>query len=115
MLKPITIFIVTLILILATFTSSPVLADTDSNLISGSKIFEANCAGCHANGGNIIRRGKNLKAKALAKNKVDTVEAIALLVTNGKNNMSAYKDKLTAEEITAVSTYVLEQAQQNWK
>lgn len=114
MLKLITIFVFTLILIFAAFTGSPVLADTDSNLISGSKIFEANCAGCHANGSNIIRRGKNLKIKALTRNKVDTVEAIALLVTNGKNNMSAYGNKLTPEEIIAVSTYVLEQAQQDW-
>lgn len=93
--------------------SSSVLADT--NLERGVKIFQANCAGCHANGGNIVRRGKNLKLKALHKNHVDTQEAIATLVTNGKGNMSAYGDKLSAEEITSVSAYVLQRAEANWR
>ncbi|MDX2096176.1 MAG: c-type cytochrome, partial [Leptolyngbyaceae cyanobacterium bins.59] len=77
----------------------------------GAQLFEAHCAGCHLKGGNIVRRGKTLKLKALQKNQVDTVDAIVNLVTNGKNNMSAYKDRLTLEEIATVSTYVLEQAQ----
>lgn len=83
--------------------------------LNGSQIFEAQCAGCHAGGGNIIRRGKNLKLKALQKNKVDTQEAIVNLVTVGKGNMSAYADRLTPEEIQTVSAYVLAQAAQNWK
>lgn len=83
--------------------------------LSGAKLFEAQCAGCHAGGGNIIRRGKNLKLKALQKNKFDTLEAIAALVTQGKGNMSAYADRITPEEIQTVSAYVLSQAQNNWK
>ena len=79
------------------------------------QLFETNCAGCHPHGGNIIRRGKNLKARALRRNKLDSTEAIATLVTNGKNNMPAYQDRLTSAEIQALSTYVLEQAQLNWK
>lgn len=55
---------------------------------NGAKVFEVNCAGCHINGGNIVRRGKNLKMKALKKNGMDSIEAIASIVTNGKNNMS---------------------------
>lgn len=85
------------------------------DISSGAKIFEAQCAGCHAGGGNIIRRGKNLKLKALQKNKYDTLEAIVSLVTLGKGNMSAYADRITPEEIQTVSAYVLTQAQQNWK
>lgn len=81
---------------------------------SGAKIFQANCAGCHAKGGNIVRRGKNLKLKALHKNKLDNLEAITSLVTQGKNNMSAYGDRLTPQEIEAVAAYVLEQANQGW-
>ena len=83
--------------------------------LNGSQLFEAQCAGCHAGGGNIIRRGKNLKLKALQKNKVDTQDAIVNLVTVGKGNMSAYRDRLTPEEIQTVSAYVLAQAAQNWK
>jgi cytochrome c6 len=82
---------------------------------NGAQIFEMQCAGCHINGGNIVRRGKDLKLGTLKKNGVDSVEAIATLVSNGKGNMSAYGDRLTPEEIAAVSAYVLEQAQQNWR
>ena len=82
---------------------------------NGAQLFEVHCAGCHLNGRNIIRRGKNLKLKALQKNQMDSVEAIAQIVMNGKNNMSAYKDRLTELEIQQVSAYVWEQAQQGWK
>ena len=81
---------------------------------SGGEIFTANCAGCHAKGGNIIRRGKNLKTKALKRNGVDSQEAVVSLVTGGKGIMPAYRDRLTAEEIAAVSHYVLEQAATDW-
>jgi cytochrome c6 len=94
------------------FSATPVsAADTDT----GAKLFEIHCAGCHPQGGNIIRRGKTLKQAALQKNKVDTLEAIATLVTNGKNNMSAFKDRLSPDEINDVSAYVLEQAAQGWR
>lgn len=82
--------------------------------VDGAKIFEIQCAGCHANGGNIVRRGKTLKLKALQKNGYETVDAIAEIVTHGKANMSAYQDRLSEEEIQAVSKYVLEQAQNGW-
>ena len=86
-----------------------------SDLPSGAKVFEVHCAGCHINGGNIVRRGKNLKLKTLQKNHMDSIAAIAEIVTNGKNNMSAYRDRLTDPQIQEVSAYVLEQAGQNWK
>lgn len=99
----------------STFLCLPVLAESIAGLDHGAKIFEANCAGCHINGGNIVRRGKNLKSKALHKNKVDSEEAIASLVTNGKGIMSAYGDKLSQQEIADVSAYVFQQAAQGWK
>ena len=48
-------------------------------------------------------------------NKLDSEKAIAHLVTNGKGSMSAYKDRLTAEEIKSVSAYVLQQAKNDWR
>lgn len=78
-------------------------------------LFTNNCAGCHVKGGNIVRRGKNLKAKALQKYGMDSVEAISQLVASGKNAMPAYKDRLTEQEIFDVSAYVLEQANKGWK
>ncbi|MGI8502373.1 MAG: cytochrome c6 PetJ [Hassallia sp.] len=91
---------------------SPTLAD---DTVNGTQIFSVHCAGCHLNGSNIIRRGKNLKMKALKKNNMDSIEAIASIVTNGKNNMSAYKDRLTEQQIQDVATYVLEQAEKDWR
>jgi cytochrome c6 len=95
---------------------TPVLAtNLPADLPSGAKVFEVHCAGCHINGGNIVRRGKNLKLKTLQKNHMDSIAAIAEIVTNGKNNMSAYRDRLTDPQIQEVATYVLEKAEQNWK
>jgi cytochrome c6 len=87
----------------------------ENNTINAAKIFEVNCAGCHPNGGNIIRRGKNLKQKALQKNKLDSIDSIADLVTHGKNNMSAFGDRLSRDEIQQVSAYVIEEAKKGWR
>ena len=82
---------------------------------NGAEVFSVHCAGCHINGGNIVRRGKNLKKKALKKYGMDSVEAITSIVTNGKSNMSAYKDRLTEQQIQDVAAYVLEQADKDWR
>ncbi|MEM9926680.1 MAG: c-type cytochrome [Cyanobacteria bacterium P01_D01_bin.50] len=105
-----TFFLLTLLL-LTTDLQQPVLAET----VDSAKVFKKNCAGCHINGGNIIRRGKNLKMRAMKKYKMDSVSAISQIVTYGKNNMSAYKDTLSESEIQAVSIYVLNQARNNWR
>jgi len=104
-----TILLVGLMMIV--FPASALAIDT----VNGAEVFSVHCAGCHANGGNIVRWGKNLKQKALAKNGMDSLEAIATIVTNGKNNMSAYREKLTPQQIEDVSAYVLDQAAQGWR
>jgi cytochrome c6 len=85
-----------------------------ANQTSGTEIFQAHCAGCHLNGGNIVRRGKTLKLKALERNGVNNLEAIATLVAEGKNNMPAYSDRLNPTQIQTVSNYVLSQAEHGW-
>jgi cytochrome c6 len=92
----------------------PATPSTTSLTSLGTTVFTQNCAACHAGGGNIVRRGKTLKLKALQRNQMDSEAAIAAIVTQGKGNMSAYGEKLTPEEIAAVSAYVLEQATANW-
>ncbi len=81
---------------------------------AGAALFDLNCAGCHAHGGNIIRRGKNLKQKTLVRRGYGETEAIAQIITQGKGAMPAYADRLTAEEIEAIATYVLQQAESGW-
>lgn len=105
------IILLILILLNVNFISPALAADT----VNGTQIFSVHCAGCHINGSNIIRRGKNLKMKALKKNNMDSIEAIASIVTNGKNNMSAYKDRLTEQQIQDVAAYVIEQAEKDWR
>ncbi|MDH6100509.1 c-type cytochrome [Anabaenopsis sp. FSS-46] len=103
--------ITTIFLLINNFTLPAMAADINH----GAEIFSIHCAGCHINGGNIIRRGKNLKKPALEKYGMNTIEAVTSIVTNGKNNMSAYQDRLTPEEIQAVGYYVLQQAETGWR
>jgi cytochrome c6 len=79
-----------------------------------ASLFELQCSGCHINGSNIIRRGKNLKLTALQANHVDSQAAISAMITNGKGIMSAYADRLSPAEIELLASYVLEQANAGW-
>ena len=80
----------------------------------GAVLFEQHCAGCHINGGNIIRRGKNLKLKTLERNDIATVEAIAAIAREGRGQMSGYADVLGADGDQFVAEWILRQAQNAW-
>ena len=96
------------------FNSFNLLSEFRGSLhIDAAPLFETNCAGCHINGSNIIRGGKNLKQRALKRNGYEDVDEIATLIINGKGNMSAYGDKLSPEEINALAQYVLDWAAVN--
>ena len=110
-----TILILTLVFVGIGSTPQTALADTTTKPATAAEVFSVNCAGCHINGSNIIRRGKNLKQKALKKYKMDSIANIANLVTNGKNIMPSYKDRLSEQQIIDVSAYVLSQAETDWK
>ncbi|MEH2394941.1 MAG: c-type cytochrome [Nostoc sp.] len=111
MKKLLTLVLITFLLLISTFTLPASAADT----VNSEQIFSFHCAGCHINGGNIVRRGKNLKKQALKKYSMDSIEAVTSIVTNGKNNMSAYKERLTEQQIQDVTAYVLEQAEKGWR
>lgn len=89
----------------------PAWALESPSLVAGSEIFQAQCAGCHPGGGNILRRRQTLKLKALQRNGYDNPTALETIIRQGKNNMSAFGDTLTPAEIQAVAAYVLDQAQ----
>jgi cytochrome c6 len=110
-----TVLILTLVFVAISSNPQIVLADTTTNPATAAEVFSVNCAGCHVNGGNIIRRGKNLKQKALKRYGMDSIANIANLVANGKNVMPAYKDRLSEQQILEVSAYVLSQAENDWK
>lgn len=48
------------------------------------------CAGCHKNGGNILQPGATLFEEDLAKNGVDSPEALFNIIYAGKNKMPGY-------------------------
>ena len=56
----------------------------------GKTLFKNHCAGCHLNGGNIIRRSKNLKISSLKRNGFDSTEAIAKIAREGIGIMDGY-------------------------
>ncbi len=107
--------ILTVVFIMLLMTNTFTLPVNAADIANGANIFSVHCAGCHINGGNIIRRGKNLQKKTLKRYGMDSLESITGIVTNGKSNMSAYKDRLTEQEIQEVAAYVLEQAETGWK
>ena len=80
----------------------------------GENLFKINCAGCHINGGNIIRRSKNLKLSSLKKNGIDNPEAIAKIARQGIGIMSGYEDQLGDNGDQLVANWVLDQAQRAW-
>ncbi|NEQ49295.1 MAG: cytochrome C6 [Leptolyngbya sp. SIO3F4] len=103
-------------LVVSLWLSSTIMvwAETDSQPLA-AELFEIHCAGCHPNGANIIRRGKNLKQKALKRNGYTSVDEIATLITNGKGLMSAYGEKMSEDDINILASYVLEKASTNWQ
>ena len=80
----------------------------------GKELFKINCAGCHINGGNIIRRSKNLKISALKRNGIDNPEAIAKIARQGIGIMGGYEDELVNNGDQIVANWVWEQAQKAW-
>lgn len=94
----------------ASLSSSALAADVET----GAKVFAANCAACHAGGGNAINPSKTLKQADLTANGKDTIEAIVAQVTNGKGAMPAFKGRLKEDQIQSVAMYVLEKASKGW-
>ena len=80
----------------------------------GENLFKNNCAGCHINGGNIIRRSKNLKISSLKRNGIDNPEAIAKIARQGIGMMDGYKDQLGNNGDIIVANWIWEKAQKAW-
>ena len=80
----------------------------------GEELFIKHCAGCHINGGNIMRRNKTLKLKDLKRNGVDNSEAIAEIARNGKGIMTGYKLVLGEDGDVLVANWIWENSQKAW-
>ncbi len=85
-----------------------------ANLANGAKLFNANCSACHMGGNNVIISSKTLKAEALQKYGMASLDAIKNQVTNGKNAMPSFRSRLKDDQIEDIANYVMTQSQQGW-
>ncbi|MCP9890592.1 c-type cytochrome [Cyanobium sp. Aljojuca 7D2] len=92
--------------------AAPVWADLAG--ADGGQLFANHCAGCHVNGGNIIRRGKTLRLAALERNGIHDAQRIAAIAAVGLGQMSGYGAVLGDGGPEAVADYVWQQAQLDW-
>ncbi len=81
----------------------------------GAALFEVHCAGCHIHGGNIIRRGRTLKLKALENQGITSPAAIATIANQGIGQMGGYGEVLGTGGPEQVGLYVWQQALAGWE
>ena len=106
------LFLISIICIFCFISLPKELNALDTDL--GKSIFENHCAGCHINGGNIIRRSKNLKISSLKRNGIDDPKAIAKIARQGVGIMSGYEEQLGDNGDQILADWVWEQAQKAW-
>jgi cytochrome c6 len=85
-----------------------------SEMARGARLFEQHCAGCHVNGGNILRRGKTLKLAALERYGRADPAVIATIAAAGVGQMGGYAAVLGDGGPEAVASWVWQQATAGW-
>ena len=75
---------------------------------TGQTLFKGNCATCHSQNGTPTVVGKSLNAPDLGSAPVQnqTNAQLQQIISNGKDNMPAFKDKLSPAEIDSLVAYV---------
>lgn len=86
------------------------------NFESGETIFNGNCAACHAGGQNVIAGEKTLEKDALEQYLAGGRNEAAVMkqVINGKSAMPAFGDRLDADQVADVATYVITMSEKGW-
>ena len=89
---------------------------SQGDIDAGEKIFNANCAACHAGGQNVVEPGLTLKKEALDQHLAGgrNEDAVITQVTNGKNAMPAFGGRLSDQDIADVATYVISTSETGW-
>jgi cytochrome c6 len=80
----------------------------------GAKLFNNHCAGCHINGGNVVRRNKTLRRQDLLREGINGPADVARIAAAGKGQMSGYAKVLGDGGPDAVGAWVWKQAEQGW-
>jgi cytochrome c6 len=91
--------------------NNPALA---ADINHGKQLFGGNCASCHAGGLNVVVQAKTLKQDALEANGKNSVAAIVAQITNGAGAMPKFSN-LSETDKEDIATYVLAQAEKDWK
>ncbi|MBF8277008.1 MAG: cytochrome c oxidase, cbb3-type, subunit [Candidatus Brocadiaceae bacterium] len=97
------------IFLAAWLCSSVLVSHAQEEGVNAKKLFVYHCATCHGEDGKGTKRGHELKSPNLAdanwqaKKKDDE---ILNSITNGKNKMPRWNEKLKPEEIQALANYV---------
>lgn len=82
-----------------------------ADIVRGSALFEANCAGCHRGGVNYINESKTLKKDALEKYlSVDQPKVQEFVQNKMPHKFLPFHSEFTDKEYLDVTTYVLDQA-----
>jgi cytochrome c6 len=81
---------------------------------SGAVLFSQHCAGCHVNGGNVIRRGKTLRLAALRRAGLESAQDVARVASVGQGQMGGYGEVLGPGGAEAVGDWVWRQALADW-
>jgi cytochrome c6 len=90
-------------------------ADLKKNWETGEKLFQFNCSVCHPNGKNIMIPEKSLELQSLNANGMTSISSITYQVTNGKNGMPAFGDRLSQKEIEKIAHYILFESVKNFE
>ena len=80
----------------------------------GAPLFDLHCAGCHPQGGNIIRRGRTLRESALRRQGIEGSGAVAAIAASGIGRMDGYAKVLGPDGPEKVGAWVWKQALENW-
>ena len=100
-MKKVVFSILTVLILIASCSKKSAPTSGAKKMIDGATVFSKNCARCHGPQGVKDSRTPNLQTIALDK------AGIVHSVTNGKNHMPSFKDKLSAEEISAVADLIV--------
>ena len=97
------------LIIFCLYSSFSLVWGQEGEEINAKDLFEYHCATCHGADGKGTKRGRELKAPNLSDadwQATKTDVEILNSITNGKNKMPRWSDKIKPEEIQALAKYI---------
>ena len=73
----------------------------------GAALYKSKCVGCHGADGSKVIAALGVKPLNTPEVKKMGPAGVSELISKGKNKMPAFAGKMTPEEVSAVSAYVL--------